>query len=114
MAVILSILALLLTMSDVYIALYVVGSVSWFVKGWLFLPALVYWAFIAWMYFTGDTRQMLLNGVMWITICVVLPTFAFTVFSIVGKGLGLIWHPLNPVMSWTGASIAAVWFVIAI
>ncbi|MBD5294632.1 MAG: hypothetical protein HDS20_07425, partial [Bacteroides sp.] len=57
---------------------------------------------------------MILNGVMWITICVVLPTFVFTVFSIVGKGLGLIWHPLYPIMSWTGASIAAVWFVIAV
>ena len=114
MAVILSILALLLTMADVYISLYVVGNTSWLVKGWLFLPALMYWAFIAWIHFTGDTRQMILNCVMWITICVVFPTFVFTAFSIVGKGLGLIWHPLYPTMSWIGAGIAAVWFVIAV
>ena len=42
MAIILSILSLLLTMADVYISLVVVGSTSWLVKGWLFLPALVY------------------------------------------------------------------------
>ena len=81
---------------------------------WLFLPALIYWALILWMYFTGDTRQMILNGVMWITICVFLPTLAFTLFSLLGKGLGLIWHPLYPVFSWAGAGIAAVWFVIAV
>lgn len=114
MAVILSILALLLTLADVYITSSVMSSVSWFAKGWLFLPALIYWALILWMYFTGDTRQMILNGVMWITICVFLPTLAFTLFSLLGKGLGLIWHPLYPVLSWAGAGIAAVWFVIAV
>ena len=114
MAVILSVIALLLTLADTYIVFSLLGNTSWFVKGWLFLPALIYWALIIWMTFTGDTRQMILNGVMWITICVVLPTFVFTVFSIVGTGLGLLWHPLYPIMSWTGASIAAVWFVIAV
>ena len=114
MAVILSVIALLLTLGDTYIVFCLLGNTSWIIKGWLFLPALIYWALVIWMAFTGDTRQMLLNGVMWITICVVLPTFVFTVFSIVGKGLGLLWHPLNPIMSWTGASIAAVWFVIAV
>ncbi|MBD5317050.1 MAG: metallophosphoesterase [Bacteroides sp.] len=114
MAVIFSILALLLTLADAYIAQTALGSISWFVKGWLFLPALIYWALILWMFFTGDTRQMILNGVMWITICIVLPTFVFTVFSLVGKGLGLLWSPLYPALSWTGAGIAAVWFAIAL
>lgn len=114
MAVILSILALFLTLADTYIALSVFHSTSWMVKGWLYLPAFVYWALILWMYFTGDTRQMVLNGVMWITICVVLPTFVFSIFSLIGKGLGLMWHPLYPALSWTGAGIAAVWLAIAL
>ena len=114
MAVILSVIALLLTLADTYIVFSLLGNISWFVKGWLFLPALIYWALIIWMAFTGDTRLMFLNGVMWITICVVIPTLVFTVFSLVGKGLGLIWHPIYPIMSWTGASFAAAWFVIAV
>ena len=98
MAVILSVIALLLTLADTYIVFCLLGNTSWIIKGWLFLPALIYWALIIWMAFTGDTRQMVLNGVMWITICVVIPTLVFTVFSLVGKGLGLIWHPIYPIM----------------
>ena len=114
MAIIFSVLALLLTLADTYIVLSVLGSTSWLVKGWLYLPALIYWSLILWMYFTGDTRQMILNGMMWITICVVLPTLVFTVFSLVGRCLGLLWHPLYPALSWTGAGIASVWLVIAL
>ena len=46
MAVILSVIAILLTLADTYIVFSLLGNTSWLVKGWLFLPALVYWAFI--------------------------------------------------------------------
>lgn len=114
MAVVISILALILTLCDTYITLSVWGGVSWLVKGWLFLPTVVYWALILYLALSGDTRQMLLNGIMWLTICVFLPTLIFTIFSLLGKGLGLMWGPLYPAFSWIGIVLAAIWFGIGI
>ena len=114
MAIIFCILATLLSLADTYIAVSVLSTIPWYIKGWLYLPALIYWGVILWMTNTGDTRQMVLNCVMWITICVVLPTVLFTAFSLVGKGLGLLWSPLYPFFSWVGLGIGAVGFAIAL
>ncbi len=114
MAVLLSIFALLLTLSDLYILFFVLGSVSWLAKGWLLIPALIFWALVIRICFSGDTNQWILNSVIWIVVCVMLPTILFTLFSLLGKCLGLIWHPFLPVFSWLGLGLSALWFVIAL
>ena len=114
MAVLLSIFALLLTLSDLYILFFVLGSVSWLAKGWLLIPALVFWALVIRICFSGDTNQWILNFVIWIVVCVMLPTILFTLFSLLGKCLGLIWHPFLPVFSWLGLGLSALWFGIAL
>lgn len=114
MAVLLGAIALLLTLCDAYVVLSVLGGTSWLVKGWMLVPAVVLWGLVLWMVFTGDTRQMILNGVMWIVVCVVFPTLVFTALSLVGKCTGLIWSPLNSAFMWVGVCVAAVWIVIAL
>ena len=114
MVVVLCVMALLLLLADTYIVLSVLGSVSWLLKGWLYLPVAVFVGLILWMAFTGDTRQMLLNGIMWITLCIVLPTLVFTVLSLVGRGLGLLWHAFSPIFTWGGLGICLIWIVVAL
>ena len=114
MVVVLCVMALLLLLADTYIVLSVLGSVSWLLKGWLYLPVAVFVGLILWMAFTGDTRQMLLNGIMWITLCIVLPTLVFTVLSLVGRGLGLLWHAFSPIFTWGGLGICLIWMAVAV
>ena len=114
MVVVLCVMALLLLLADTYIVLSVLGSVSWLLKGWLYLPVAVFVGLILWMAFTGDTRQMLLNGIMWITLCIVLPTLVFTVLSLVGRGLGLLWYAFSPIFTWGGLGICLIWIVVAL
>ena len=109
MAIVFSLIAFLLSLADAYILLNVLGNISWWIKGWLVIPTLVYWGLIIWMSLTGDTRQMVLNCVMWISLCVVLPTLIFTVFSILGTCFGYLWHPLSSVLTWAGIVLGTVW-----
>ena len=114
MAIVFSLIAFLLSLADAYILLNVLGNISWWIKGWLVIPTLIYWGLIIWMSLTGDTRQMVLNCVMWITLCVVLPTMIFTIFSIIGKCFGFLWNPLSSILTWTGIVLGAAWLGIAL
>ena len=87
MAFIFIICALLLLLPDVYILFCVISKAAWWTKILFLLPTLAYFFVMIRMFVFGDMRQIMLNLLFWLTLCVVFPTVIFTVVSLLGKGL---------------------------
>lgn len=114
MAFIFIICALLLLLPDVYILFCVISKAAWWTKILFLLPTLAYFFVMIRMFVFGDMRQIMLNLLFWLTLCVVFPTVIFTVVSLLGKGVGLFWHQGSTVFNWLGSALSAVWLTIAV
>lgn len=114
MAVIFIILAFLLLLSDAYIVFGVMESVSWWWRGVLLLPTLIYCIVILKIFLSGDLRQTMLNVLFWLTLCVVLPSMLFAIISLVGKGIGLFWRPGILIFNIIALMVSMVWLSIAL
>ena len=114
MAFIFIICALLLLLPDVYILFCVISKAAWWTKILFLLPTLAYFFVMIRMFVFGDMRQIMLNLLFWLTLCVVFPTVIFTVVSLLGKGAGLFWHQGSTVFNWLGSALSAVWLTIAV
>lgn len=113
MAIIFIILGVVLGVLDIYILIGILPKTSWWVKGLVLLPTIAYF-FTVIRLMAGDFRQSLLNLLFWLTLCVVFTTLIFCVFSLLGKGIALFWHPGARFFNFLGLSLAAVWLGIAL
>lgn len=113
MVVIFIILAVVLGLLDTYILLGVIPKVQWWVKTLFLLPSLAY-LFVMVRIILGDMRQTMLNWLFWLTLCVVLTLLLFCVVSLLGKGIGLIWHPAASIFNILGILFALVWLGISL
>lgn len=114
MAVIFIILGILLLLSDTYIVFGVMGNMSWWWRGLLILPTLVYFAVILKIFISGDWRQTMLNLLFWLTLCVVLPSIIFAVVSLLGKGISMLWHPGGMIFNIIALVVTISWLSIAL
>ena len=114
MALILIAIAVVFTLADLYIVTLVLNKTPWLIKGYVFFPVMVLWALVLWVDFSGEIPQMLLNSIVWITVCFAIPTMVYTIFSLLGKFFGLLWTPVSSIFSSTGIVIAVILFLMAI
>lgn len=77
------------------------------------LPSLFFLAVIAVALLVKDVRQGMLNMLFWLMLCVVLPTFFFTILSLVGKGIGLMFPAIVRIMNYSALAVVVVWLGIS-
>ncbi|MDE5969775.1 MAG: metallophosphoesterase [Muribaculaceae bacterium] len=107
-------IAVIFTLADLYIVTLVLNKTPWLIKGYVFFPVMVLWALVLWIDFSGDIPQMLLNSIVWITVCFAIPTIIYTIFSLLGKFFGLLWTPISSIFSSTGIVVAIILFLIGV
>ncbi len=90
------------------------GDVSWWWKGLLLLPTLAYLLVILKILVSGDFRQLMLNVLFWLTLCVVFPSVLFSIVSLIGKGVGLFWNPGRLIFNIFALTLSVTWLAIAL
>lgn len=107
-------IALVLLLPDAYVLFCVMAKSSWVLKAIFLLPTLVYFTVIVRMFLFGDFRQLMLNLLFWLTLCVVFPIVIFSLISIIGRGIGLIWSNSIPIFNIIASVVAVCWLVMSL
>lgn len=122
MTIILIIVLALLLLSDAYIIFGVLPNLatswSWWPKVFILIlflfPTLLYCILLIKAFIFGDVSQHILNSLFRGTLLVVLSTLLFVVISLIGKGIGLIWHPATPIFNLIGVAVVVGWISIVL
>lgn len=107
-------IAVLLLLCDSYIFFGVLSSCPLWAKCLFDVPSLIYIAVILYMLFTTDVGQKSLNFLFWLTLCIVIPTLIFTIFSLLGKGIGLVFPSVVKIVNYIALLCSLVWFGISL
>lgn len=108
------IITLLLGLLDTYILIGVISHSPIWVKILTLVPSIVYFGVMIRVMTGRDVGEDMLNMLFWLTLCIVLPTLVFCLFSILGKGIGLFWRPGLRLMNIAGIVAAAAWLGISL
>lgn len=100
------ILILFFILPDLYISLSLMRGAAWWAHLLLWLPSLIAFGMIASFRFggMGHVKIELFVGLL---LCIALPQLIFVFFSLVGKLIGLAWHPALAVGNGIGIIVAA-------
>ena len=109
--IIFGVLTLMLLLPDCYVVFCVLRKANWLWKSLFLLPTVIYIALSIRVFFVADLKQFLFNSVLWITLCWVFPLLIFTLVSLLGRGVSLIWPGTAGVFNWIALGIAGIWFL---
>ena len=107
MIIALFIITLLFILPDLYISLALMRSAAWWAHLLLWLPSIVAFVILLSVRFNGlgAVKMQLFIGLL---LCIALPQLLFSVFSILGKLIGMAWHPAANIGNVTGLCLASV------
>ena len=107
MIIALFIITLLFILPDLYISLALMRSAAWWAHLLLWLPSIVAFVILLSVRFSGlgAVKMQLFIGLL---LCIALPQLLFSVFSILGKLIGMAWHPAANIGNVTGLCLASV------
>ncbi|MDE5882248.1 MAG: metallophosphoesterase [Muribaculaceae bacterium] len=122
MSLIFIIVLTLLLLSDAYIIFGVLSNLmtgwSWYPKTFLYililLPTLLYCILIVKVFLFDDVSQHMLNNLFRGTLLVVLSTILFTLISLIGKGIGLLWPGATTIFNAIGLAVVIGWISIVV
>ncbi|MBD5205666.1 MAG: metallophosphoesterase [Bacteroidales bacterium] len=66
------------------------------------------------MLFATDIGQKSLNFLFWLSLCIVIPTLIFTIVSLLGKGIGLVFPSVVKIVNYIALLCSLVWFGISL
>ena len=107
MIIALLIITLLFILPDLYISLALMRGAAWWAHLLLWLPSIVAFVILLSVRFSGlgAVKMQLFIGLL---LCIALPQLLFSVFSILGKLIGMAWHPAANIGNVTGLCLASV------
>ena len=107
MIIALLIITLLFILPDLYISLALMRGAAWWTHLLLWTPSIVAFVILLTVRFSGmgAIKMQLFIGLL---LCIALPQLLFSVFSILGKLIGLAWHPAAHIGNGTGLCLASV------
>ena len=107
MIIALLIITLLFILPDLYISLALMRGAAWWAHLLLWLPSIVAFVILLSVRFNGlgAVKMQLFIGLL---LCIALPQLLFSVFSILGKLIGMAWHPAANIGNVTGLCLASV------
>ena len=107
MIIALLIIALLFILPDLYISLALMRGAAWWAHLLLWTPSIVAFVILLSVRFSGlgAMKMQLFIGLL---LCIALPQLLFAIFSILGKLIGLAWHPAANIGNGTGLCLASV------
>ena len=107
MIIALLIIALLFILPDLYISFALMRGAAWWAHLLLWTPSIVAFVILFSVRFSGlgAVKMQLFIGLL---LCIALPQLLFSVFSILGKLIGLAWHPAANIGNGAGLCLAFV------
>lgn len=107
MIIALLIIALLFILPDLYISIALMRGAAWWAHLLLWTPSIVAFVILFSVRFSGlgALKMQLFIGLL---LCFALPQLLFSIFSILGKLIGLAWHPAANIGNGTGLCLASV------
>ena len=107
MIIALLIIALLFILPDLYISLALMRGAAWWAHLLLWTPSIVAFVILLSVRFSGlgTVKMQIFIGLL---LCVALPQLLFSIFSILGKLIGLAWHPAANIGNGAGLCLASV------
>ena len=107
MIIALLIIALLFILPDLYISLALMRGAAWWAHLLLWSPSIVAFVILLSVRFSGlgAVKMQIFIGLL---LCVALPQLLFSIFSILGKLIGLAWHPAANIGNGAGLCLASV------
>lgn len=107
MVIALLIIVLLFILPDLYISLALMRGAAWWAHLLLWTPSIVAFVILLSVRFSGlgAVKMQLFIGLL---LCIALPQLLFSVFSILGKLIGLAWHPAANIGNGAGLCLASV------
>ena len=106
MIFILLIIALLFILPDLYISLALMRGAAWWVHLLLWLPAILAFGTLMSVRYGGLTN-LRTEVFIFLLLCIALPQLVFVLFSVLGKLIGLAWHPALTVGNGIGILVGA-------
>ena len=106
MIIALLIITLLFILPDLYISLALMRGAAWWAHLLLWLPSIVAFVILLSVRFSslGAVKMQIFIGLL---LCIALPQLLFSVFSILGKLIGMAWHPAANIGNVTGLCLAS-------
>lgn len=101
-----TILVIILLLCDIYIFFDVMGDCRWWLRAVVMLPTVYFCVVLLKMFIEGKIRHKVLNKLFGLSMCIVVPTFIFTLFSLVGTIFG---GAVPMIFNIVGLLAAVVW-----
>ncbi len=114
MALIFLIAAILILLPDAYILFVVLARCSWWIKGWILLPTALYYFVIIRIFLCDVMTQQMLDLLFRLTLCVLFPLLLFSLLSLIGRGIGLLFPRAVAVSDIVALIVAVIWLVISL
>lgn len=96
-------------MCDIYIVFDVMADCRWWLRAVVMLPTVWFCVVLLKMFIEGKIRHKVLNKLFGLSMCIVVPTFIFTLFSMIGAVVGGASASLPMVFNIVGLLAAVVW-----
>lgn len=104
-----TILVIILLLCDIYIVFDVMADCRWWLRVPVMVPTVWFCVVLLKMFIEGKIRHKVLNKLFGLSMCIVVPTFIFTLFSIIGGVIGRAVPSLPLVFNIAGLLAAVVW-----
>lgn len=104
-----TILVIILLLCDIYIVFDVMGDFRWWLRAIVMLPTVLFCVVLLKMFIEGKIRHKVLNKLFGLSMCIVVPTFIFTLFSLIGTIVGGSVSSLPLIFNIVGLLAAVVW-----
>ena len=107
MMIIILILLLFFILPDLYISLALIRESAWWAHLLLWMPTFIAFVTLLTVRFSGlsNIKTTVFIGML---LCIALPQLFFMVFSLLGKLIGLAWHPAITIGNGIGIAIAII------
>ena len=107
MIIALLIILLLFILPDLYISLAMMRGAAWWTHLLLWAPSIVAFVILLSVRFSG-LGALKTHFFIGLLLCIALPQLFFCVFSVLGKLIGLAWHPAANICNGAGICLASV------
>lgn len=105
--IIFGIVILLSLLSDTYIWLSFLGAVAPIWQVLHFVPTVGIVCLLVYM-LTREATPRLFHAMFFLLLCIMLPKLLFTILSLLGRGIGLLWSPAFSALNIVGLCLAIV------
>ena len=104
-----TLLVIILLLCDIIIVFDAMNGCAWWLRAVVMLPTVYFFIVLLKMFLAGTFRHKILNRLFALSMCIVVPTFIFTLFFMIGRTLAVFGSSLPIIFNIIGVIGAAAW-----